>query len=139
MRLIDGDELYETISDHVTTVSVCPTVDWAMGKSQMQKICLEDIANAPTVYRWVSVKDRLPSDDGRYLVCNISYCNASAFVASFSTCLENVGEYDFDGEKRPGWFSYDDEYGYYEIDGVTHWIPLPELPKENDTDGNSKR
>ena len=48
-RLIDADALYETVSEHVTEVSVCPTVDWARGKKQMKEICLEDIANAPTV------------------------------------------------------------------------------------------
>lgn len=126
MRLIDGDELYETISDHVTTVSVCPTVDWAMGKTQFKKICLEDIKNAPTVGGWISVKNRLPGEDGSYLVYCTSYCN----VADFSICLENVDDYDFEGKNRPGWFNYDGEYGYYEITGVTHWMPLPEPPKE---------
>lgn len=49
MRLIDADALYETVKDHVTTVSVCPTVDWARGKAAMKEICLEDIQNAPTI------------------------------------------------------------------------------------------
>ena len=49
MRLIDADALKEIIEDHVTTVSVCPTVEWARGKTQMKLIALEDIDNAPTV------------------------------------------------------------------------------------------
>lgn len=59
-RLIDGDALLETIEDHVTTVSCCPTVDWSMGKTQMKKQVIEDIRNAPTIGGWISVKDRLP-------------------------------------------------------------------------------
>ena len=49
MRLIDADALIEIIGDHVTTVSVCPTVEWARGKTQMKQIVLEDIENAPTI------------------------------------------------------------------------------------------
>ena len=49
MRTIDADALREVIGDHVTSVSVCPTVDWARGKRQMQEIALEDIENAPNI------------------------------------------------------------------------------------------
>ena len=128
-RLIDAD----TLKRKAQKVAV---ESWKMQMTAKVETVLNQfidwIEDAPTVYGWISVKERLPGEDGRYLVYNMSYCNALAFVASFSTCLENVGEYDFDGEKRPGWFSYDDEYGYYEIDGVTHWMPLPEPPKEDD-------
>lgn len=91
------------------------------------------IEEAPTVGGWISVTNRLPGVGGRYLVYNVFYGNALAFVAGFSTCLEDVDDYDFDGEKRPGWFNYDDEYGFYEIDGITHWMPLPEPPKDGRT------
>ena len=49
MRLVDADALMENVEDHVTTVSVCPTVDWSMGKTQMKKTILDDIRDAPTV------------------------------------------------------------------------------------------
>ena len=111
-RLIDADALYETIYDHVTTVSVCPTVDWAQGKSQMKEICLEDITNAPTVGGWVSVKDRLPEDEYECLV------------------ITKGGWYYL------GWFKSDIQK--WVVDGViwcnvevTHWIKLPEPPKED--------
>lgn len=117
-RLIDADALKKELA---------PQDDWSWKNGAYVS---DMIDSAPTVGGWISVKDRLPSEDGRYLVCNTSYCNAVALVTSFSTCLENVEDYAFEGEKRPGWFSYDDEYGYYEIDGITHWMPLPEPPKE---------
>ena len=49
MRLIDADAFRETVEDYVTTVSVCPTVDWSMGKTQVKKDVLYDIDNAPTI------------------------------------------------------------------------------------------
>lgn len=49
MKLIDPDVLYEAVEDHVATVSVCPTADWARGKTEMKKICLEEIRNAPII------------------------------------------------------------------------------------------
>lgn len=121
MRLIDADALYETISDHVTTVSVCPTVDWARGKSQMQKICLEDIANAPTVYRWVSVKDRLPGEED-YRQCHENWDGAVIWTNGSDIGL--------------GWYytstgNWSDIYDC-KIDDVTHWMPIPEPPKEDD-------
>lgn len=64
MRLIDADALCEVIEDHVTTVSVCPSVDWAMGKSQFKKMCLEDIKNASTV-----TVDAEPVRHGRWDLC----------------------------------------------------------------------
>ena len=137
-RLIDADEMIKGIcfiiedSKELLTSSV-------VRKAMLELVDRIKTVDAPTVDGWISVKDRLPGVGGCYLVCNAFCGNGLAFVADFSTCLENVDEYNFEGEKRPGWFKYDDEYGFYEIDGITHWMPLPELPKETDTDGNSKR
>jgi hypothetical protein len=49
MRTIDADRLRETIENHVTIVSVCPTADWSRGATQFKKQCLEDIDAAPTI------------------------------------------------------------------------------------------
>ena len=42
----------------------------------------------------------------------------------------SVDEYDFPNEHRPGWYEYDDEYGYIERNDITHWMPLPNLPEK---------
>ena len=110
MRLIDADALYETVEDHVTTVSVCPTVDWARGKAAMKEICLEDIQNSPTVDIWISVKNRLPEEDVYVLAHN----GVAPFIAAHTTNPSNR---------------------WYAISGFTicptHWMPLPEPPKED--------
>ena len=81
---------------------------------------------------WISVKDELPDKDGSYLCfykakwSNIGYMD----VYEFALNLEKVDKYDFYRKRRSGWYGYDDEYGYYEHDNITHWQPLPEPPKE---------
>ena len=124
-RLIDADALKATFQKWANVP------EYNEAERHIIRAAMIAVDDCPTIGGWISVKDRLPGEDGRYLVYNMFYCNAVVTIASFSTCLENEDEYDFDGEKRPGWFSYDDEYGYYEINGVTHWMPLPEPPKED--------
>lgn len=48
-RLIDADALYDEVSNHVTSVSVCMTVEQAHGETNFKMRCLEDIDNAPTI------------------------------------------------------------------------------------------
>lgn len=77
--------------------------------------------------RWISVKDRLPEKRGFYLVYCYMHSNK---VVGFAPVLEDVDMFDFAGVKESGWYEYDGETGYYEFMGVTHWMPLPEPPKE---------
>lgn len=63
---------------------------------------------------WISVKSRLPSKAGFYLVCD-----------DFFEIVEKV---EFDGKSRWNWLMT-----------VTHWMPLPEMPNESSEtcEGNS--
>lgn len=85
----------------------------------------------PIFGEWISVEDRLPEEPGSYLTVSQAFKYMSCDVCKFSKCLESVDKYDFHGEKEPGFYTYDGEWGYYQMDNVTHWMPLPELPKEN--------
>ena len=49
VRLIDGDELYATVEEHVTTVSACATAEQARGETSFKSRCLNDIDTAPTI------------------------------------------------------------------------------------------
>ena len=84
-----------------------------------QKIeCLVDdvmdiIAHGVTVQEWVSVKDRLP-EAGGYVVC-IAKRNP------FSRFMPMVARIEKNGWVNPMTEQY--------ISEVTHWTPMPELPK----------
>ena len=62
---------------------------------------------------WISVKDRLPEKQGVYLV-------------AFKPPLPKV-TIAWWATREYGW--YDLEYNF-NTDGVSHWMPLPEYPKE---------
>ena len=85
------------------------------------------IANGVTIQRWIPVTERLPEDVRPVLCWNDRYCYSE--ILRFANCLEEVDEYDFHGERESGFYDYDSEWGYYQIEDVTHWMPLPEPPK----------
>lgn len=83
-------------------------------------------------HRWVSVGERLPTyaelKDDRVLVL---LENGDIFATRFDECIEGESIFGFwhqnfdpvslgatDSEWRP-------------LEGVTHWMPIPELPKES--------
>ena len=70
------------------------------------------IANGVTVQEWISVKDRLPDEDGYYL-CNV---RSFAFRGSFYAAML---KYDNGGFIE----------GHIYTDDVTHWMPIPMPPK----------
>lgn len=78
---------------------------------------------------WISVKDRLPDEDGKYLCVKDALGTPCVNVCWFSKDLFKVDKYDFFDKKGiRGFYNYSSEWGYYGTD-VTHWMPLPELPK----------
>ena len=88
-----------------------------------------ELASKP---RWIPVTERLP-DEGRYLALTTPSVNGGepyARILRFSENLESVDRYDFEGINRSGWYYYDDEFGQIEVVTVTHWMPLPQPPKE---------
>ena len=51
-------------------------------------------------------------------------------VADYALNLHEVDDFVFEDEHRAGFYVADDEVMYYEIPGVTHWMPLPDPPEE---------
>ena len=87
------------------------------------------LANGVTVQEWISVKDRLPEEDGSYLVTTNSFGDRqSVKLRWFAKDGENVDAYDLAGQKDV-WYLYDSECGYVSVKTVTHWMPLPLPPK----------
>ena len=72
------------------------------------------ISNGVTVQEWISVKDRLPEVSG-YVVCIAKRNPFSRFMPMAARIEKN------------GWVNpITEQY----ISEVTHWMPLPEPPKE---------
>lgn len=107
MRTIDADALYRRVKTECNPYGK-PSIGWEDGQRVM-----EWIKHAPTIGGWISVKDSLPENKGDYLI------------------------YNTDGTVWPYWYDpftsqWFDSLGY-RTESVTHWMPLPEPPKEETT------
>ena len=81
------------------------------------------------VPQWIPVTERLPEEDGAYLVTTNCFGKHQVIdVRSFAKDGETVNKYDLAGEKYV-WYFYDSEYGYVSTNCVTHWMQLPDPPK----------
>lgn len=75
--------------------------------------------------KWIPVSERLPDLDGTYLV-TIAYTDRRVIeIVSYAKNLSEIDKYDFRGDRSDGWYSHDGEYGYYTINNVIAWQPLP--------------
>ena len=132
-RLIDGDALCRVLNDHwlATSPSDRDTPEVAAERAAMCR-GLDDamriVEQMPTIGGWISVKDRLPEENGQYLVL----LNQTHLIeVSFAKKLEEVDRDEFKGRDEPGWFEWDTLWcEFYEVTGVTHWMPIPGLPEE---------
>lgn len=83
------------------------------GSNTSEEIADNLLDSGVTVQEWISVKDRLPEEKVNCIVhYKHSYCDNDDYWA--------IGICFYDGEK----FKIDWAYK------VTHWMPLPEPPKE---------
>ena len=109
----------------------CPEFKYAKDdKCRMAFIADHLIANGVTVQRWIPVSERLPESNGAYLVhAGRRYIDCVRFAKD----LYAIDPYDFAIRKgKSGFYIYDSEYGFDVYEGVTHWMPLPEPPKEDE-------
>ncbi len=82
--------------------------------------------------KWNKYPDNPPSKKKEYLVVkNIFDLFQKIDVCAYSKNLYTVDKFAFPEEKRPGWYDYDSEYGYYEITNITHWTELPPMPRKD--------
>lgn len=116
MRLIDADALYRKVKAECNPYGK-PSIGWEDGKRMM-----EWIEHAPTVAKdikvpdkWVSVKDRLPEKSGEY-ICWFG-ANKLAMGPAIETYVDE-------------WKAFGDLITLAKYPNITHWMPLPEPPKE---------
>jgi len=78
--------------------------------------------------RWIPVSEKLPNKNGKYLT-TIDRCMGGKCVEllDFALDLFKIDKFDFNDKKGvSGWYVYDAEWGYYEVDNVVAWMPLPQ-------------
>ncbi len=107
-----------------------PVWNWFPNNMAMMQLAEYLISSGVTVQEWISVKDRLPEEDGTYLTALNHHFGAHQGVSirKFAKDGETVDEYELAGQKYV-WYFYDSEYGYVQTDSVTHWMPMPQPPK----------
>lgn len=105
MRLVDADALIKWINE--SRCADCPDKQEDRCAACQWDDAIMSIETAPTVGGWISVKDRLPETGRLALV----YGSAGAM-----TIARHIANNEW---LVPGIFST-----------VTHWMPLPEPPKE---------
>lgn len=113
MRMIDADALHTEISKWPESVMY---KDWVQSA----------IATAPTIPapQWISVEDRLPGENGKYIVtaCDEGEpYDETIWNDTVVVCAEYCG----------GCWTWYENGTEYRLDGiVTHWMPLPTNPKD---------
>ncbi len=75
------------------------------------------IANGGTIRRWIPVTERLPETDTEVLVCDIH----AEFIEVYKFVKDDFDEYYWRSDWGENSLRFND---------VTHWMPLPEPPKE---------
>ena len=86
---------------------------------------LEDLPSANFVSRWISVDDRLPEQDGKYLVTLHYSTHYLVILSNYTNNLYEIDEYEFSDKHKPGWYNNDTDYGYYEQRDVSAWMACP--------------
>lgn len=111
MRLIDADALEQEFTGCVEECACCTYSDEHLG---IDKCRCKLITNAKTINEWISVKDRLPEEERHVLV----------WVKDGYSLID----WTFNGQ----W-----QVNPYMRNDITHWMPLPEPPKEETDAHNS--
>lgn len=81
--------------------------------------------------KWIAIEERLPEVNVPVLVCGKALCSDKIHVVS----VASRGEWK---SNNPSWSSAGRWYtawigGYeceWDMDAITHWQPLPDLPEE---------
>ena len=120
MRLIDADKMLAEVKEVAYDVGENAVTYTDILNVLRNWVCRQSTVEA--YGQWVSVEDRLPEENGEYIV---SACDEDGpyderiWGDTVIVCVEYC-----DGAWT--WQHYNDEY---DLDGiVTHWMPMPEPP-----------
>ena len=85
------------------------------------------ISNGVTVQEWISVEDRLPSDEQDVLVIAHGWDGRLVYVGSHKRVEAQTSWLTGITNESSEWSLWG--WSYLKEPMVTHWMPLPELPK----------
>ena len=102
------DECRYSYSKHNQDVGVCKICEF-------QALLDADVSPKS---EWISVTERLPDEANDYIVA-LRYSSGAYFSTKRSY------------SKERGWYGVSPDH-YYRETAVTHWMPLPEPPKEGE-------
>ena len=121
-RYIDADALRDDIDNYDFT-------EYADYSNVIDMIDDAPTVDVEPVKGWISVKERLPKNDGEYIV----WYRGKLEICEFNVESQTFG-YTYD--------DYDEMYSHLvywdDIEGVTHWMSLPEPPSAK-MDGEGKK
>ena len=118
---------YEGDFNDMTIQSTINLIRYSERKETVETIIDICIKKEPVVLvdsDWISVKDELPKADGKYMVWRDGEWEICEFDAEYQRFGYTYEDYDEMYSRLIGW---DDTIH----DDVTHWMPLPEKPKED--------
>ena len=122
MRLIDADKLSDYLQNHYNEVEALHRPndsEYLCGIGTCLDSIDADSFDVPNSYpAWISVKNQLPEKLIDVLVLD-GNCKKIAHLSDGRICQDS-------------WKTdYIDQFGEREtLNGVTHWMPLPNVPKE---------
>ena len=103
------------------------TDDYGEESHTAMMMAKDALSSSENPNKWISVSERLPEKRGDYLVTQKATFTDYVYISVIGYVLNlyDVDEYDFADKKRSGWYEYDSEWGYRELDDVIAWMPLP--------------
>ena len=129
----DREKLIELLWTHPCAGIDCATCE-RLVEADCDTAALADklLANGVTFAtdsKWISAEDRLPEQTLRCLVYQKSPFKYEGLVsiATFTTSFRGLRGDPMNGKQV--WYKYDYLCGDCVIDDITHWMPLPEPPK----------
>ena len=90
--------------------------------------------------QWIPISEK-PRKNGAYL-CSARFNDnyIGICIADYADDLYKVDNFDFHDKKGiSGWYDYDSEYGYYEMESVIAWMPLPKQYEPQERSEDEKR
>lgn len=126
--MINRQKLIEELEESIKWIEdYCEINEYHNGIVSGLKRAINHVTAEPPADQWIPCSERLPEEDGSYLC---TYGKYHMGVYRFSNDLYSIDDYDFTDYKGVrGFYVYDSEWGYSEVDYITAWTELPKAYK----------